>query len=63
VLKLGQEVLLRAAEVWTGDLVRAWFAKDETRVFYFVPQVAAYQPVGIPITAADFDRPPIEGRV
>ncbi|MDX1614898.1 MAG: hypothetical protein R3300_11355 [Candidatus Promineifilaceae bacterium] len=48
--------LQAVADLWDESLVREWFAKDQTKVFFYVPQVAAYQPGGIPVTAADLER-------
>ena len=46
----------RTAELWTGDLVTEWFAKDQSKIFFYVPQVAVYQPGGIPVQAADIEQ-------
>ena len=48
-LELTQENLEKAAEIWTANMVRKWFAKDNTKIFYYVPQVAVYQPQGISV--------------
>lgn len=40
---LSSEHLALTAEIWNADLVRQWFARDTTKVFFYVPQVAAYQ--------------------
>lgn len=48
-LELTQENLEKAAQIWEADKVMEWFAKDPTKIFYYVPQVAVYQPQGIPI--------------
>jgi hypothetical protein len=43
-----------ASGIWTEDLIRAWFGRDQTKVFFYVPQVAAYQG-RIDVEAGDFD--------
>lgn len=48
-LELTQENLEKAADLWTAEMVQEWFAKDHTKIFYFVPQVAVYQPQGISV--------------
>ena len=57
--KLSREALAKIAKLWTANLVREWFGKDPHRVFYFVPQVVAYQPGGIAILREDFNMPPL----
>jgi hypothetical protein len=54
---LNQQVLQDIAELWREDWVREWFGKDQTKVFFYVPQIVTYQANGIPITEADFQRP------
>jgi hypothetical protein len=34
----------RAQREWDADEVRSWFGRDHTKLFFHVPQVAAYQP-------------------
>ena len=48
-VELSDENLKKAAEIWKADEVRKWFAKDPSKIFFYVPQVAVYQPNGIPI--------------
>jgi hypothetical protein len=48
--------LQAVAELWDEAMVRTWFGKDPTKVFFYVPQVAAYQPGGIPVSAADLEK-------
>ena len=48
-LELNPENLEKAAEIWTAEMVQEWFAKDNSKIFYYVPQVAVYQPQGIPV--------------
>jgi hypothetical protein len=52
------EHLQRTAEIWTADQVTEWFGKDPTKVFFFLPQVAVYQPAGIEVQAADIEPGP-----
>ena len=33
----------KVADLWDAKMVQEWFAKDNTKVFFYVPQVAAYQ--------------------
>jgi hypothetical protein len=35
--------LENTAALWDADMVRRWFAVDRTKMFFYVPQVAAYQ--------------------
>ena len=42
-LPFGPAALGEAAALWDEELVRAWFARDPTRLFFHVPQVATYQ--------------------
>jgi hypothetical protein len=39
------ENLKATAELWDEDRVRKWFGIDNTKVFFYVQQVAAYQGV------------------
>ena len=48
-LALNQANLEKAAEIWTADKVREWFAKDQSKIFFYVPQIAVYQPQGIAV--------------
>jgi hypothetical protein len=41
-LPLGPETLARAAAEWHAERVLAWFGRDPTKLFFHVPQVAAY---------------------
>ena len=54
-LQLTPENLEEAAEIWTDDMVRTWFAKDQTKIFFYVPQIAVYQPQGIPVQRANIE--------
>ena len=42
-LPFSSENLESSAELWDEALVRAWFGVDNTKVFFYVPQVAVYQ--------------------
>lgn len=42
-LHFGPEALQQTAELWDETMIRAWFGKDNTRMFFYVPQVAVYQ--------------------
>ncbi|MCB0119189.1 MAG: hypothetical protein KDD72_09180 [Anaerolineales bacterium] len=54
-LPLTQENLTATAKLWDDVLVTEWFAKDESRMFLYVPQIATYQPQGIPIQEDDIE--------
>jgi hypothetical protein len=54
-LELTSENLEVAADIWTAEMVRAWFAKDRSKLFYYVPQVAVYQPQGISVKHDDIE--------
>jgi hypothetical protein len=43
-LPFGGEALERAQAEWDADEITSWFGRDRTRLFFHVPQVAAYQP-------------------
>jgi hypothetical protein len=43
VLPLTGENLVETARLWTEAMIRTWFAKDPNRMFFYVPQIAAYQ--------------------
>ena len=43
VLPFTTEQLENIASIWDEKKVRRWFAVDQTKVFFYVPQVAAYQ--------------------
>ena len=49
------ENLEQAAEIWTAEMVKTWFAKDPSKIFFYVPQVAVYQPGGIKVTREDLE--------
>lgn len=54
-LPLTSETLAATAELWVDKNVMEWFAKDINKMFFYVPQIAAYQPGGIPVAADDVD--------
>lgn len=54
-LALTPENLQKTAEIWDADLVQTWFAKDISRMFFYVPQVAVYQPQGISVQQEDIE--------
>lgn len=42
-LPFGPEALQKTAELWDEAMIREWFGKDNTRMFFYVPQVGVYQ--------------------
>jgi hypothetical protein len=54
-LAFDKENLQNVAELWQEDLVREWFGKDQTRVFFYVPQLVTYRRV--PVSADDIQKP------
>jgi hypothetical protein len=54
-LPLTAESMQSVAEFWTAEKVREWFARDNTRVFFHVPQVVTYQSGGIPIRPEEYE--------
>ena len=57
-LPLSQQTLREAAVIWTAQMVREWFARDRSKIFFYVPQVAAYQAGGIPVSPEEVERAP-----
>jgi hypothetical protein len=55
-LPLTEDNLIRTAEIWTEELVRTWFARDQSKIFFYVPQIAVYQAGGIPIHSEDIEK-------
>lgn len=53
-LPFSTRVLEEAARIWHEDMVRQWFGIDQSKVFFYVPQVAAYQG-RIEVSRADYD--------
>jgi hypothetical protein len=54
-LPLTSANLEKTAEIWTTDMVETWFAKDLSKMFYYVPQIAVYQPQGIAVNREDVE--------
>jgi hypothetical protein len=54
-LLLTAENLETSAGIWDAAMVKSWFAKDQTKIFFYVPQIAVYQPGGIPIERGDIE--------
>jgi hypothetical protein len=54
-LPLTTENLEKAADIWDADRVQTWFAKDKSKIFFYVPQIAVYQPQGIPVHREDME--------
>ena len=50
------ENLQKVAELWTADRVTTWFAKDNSKIFFYVPQIAVYQAGGIPVEPTDIEQ-------
>ncbi len=48
------DVMKEVSRTWKEDLVRKWFGIDRTKLFFYVPQVAAYQGK-IEVYEADFE--------
>ena len=48
------ETMALAAAVWDDAMVRNWFAKDPTKMFFYVPQAAVYQG-RIEVSIDDYD--------
>ena len=44
----------KVANIWNAGMVMQWFAVDNTKVFFYVPQVAVYQG-HIEVTLDDFE--------
>ncbi len=55
-LRLTAQNLEETAALWTAALVAEWFAKDQSKMFYYVPQIGVYQPGGIRIEAGDIEQ-------
>ena len=48
--------LRQAADLWTAVMVTTWFGKDPSKVYYHLPQIAVYQPSGIPVEPANIEQ-------
>jgi hypothetical protein len=55
IADLHNDNLQRVANFWTEDNVRKWFGADPGKVFFHVPQVAAYQPEGVHVSIDDLE--------
>jgi hypothetical protein len=55
-LPFGADALDRAQREWDAAEIRSWFGRDRTKLFFHVPQVAAYQP-RIEVGAGDVEAP------
>lgn len=53
-LPFGPATLEQARREWDDDEIRSWFGRDRTKLFFHVPQVAAYQP-RIDVSQADVE--------
>ena len=53
-LPYAPEALEQIAALWDEAMVRKWFGIDNTKVFFYVPQVAAYQGM-VPVEAEDYE--------
>lgn len=54
-LPFNRETLQKVAELWDEGMVRQWFGLDNTKVFFYVPQVATYQGK-IVVEAGDYEQ-------
>ncbi len=54
ILPFNAENCQNVVELWDADMVKCWFAVDKTKVFFYVPQAAAYQG-RIDVTRDDFE--------
>lgn len=55
-LPLTTEALHATATLWTAHRVTKWFARDKSRLFFYVPQIAAYQPGGLSVEPDDVEQ-------
>jgi hypothetical protein len=53
-LPFTSEHLTSVSELWDEAMIRDWFGRDQTKVFFYVPQVATYQG-RITVGAGDFE--------
>jgi hypothetical protein len=54
-LPLNAANLEETANIWDASMVDEWFARDNTKVFFYVPQIATYQPGGISVESNDIE--------
>jgi hypothetical protein len=52
---LSETALDDVAKIWTDDLVREWFGKDTSKLFFYVPQLAVYQAGGVRVEDGDLE--------
>jgi hypothetical protein len=55
-LPLGRGSLERARAEWNEAEIRSWFGRDRTKLFFHVPQVAAYQ-ARVDVVGRDVEAP------
>ena len=53
--KISASDLEETRRLWPEGLVVEWFGRDRNRLFYFVPQVACYQPDGVEVRPEYFE--------
>lgn len=56
-LLLSADTLEETAQLWPDTMVRRWFGRNPSMMFYRVPQVAAYADEGIPVPPEWVERP------
>ena len=56
VLRLTEENLQATAALWTDSMISEWFGRDQSRLFFYVPQIVTYQPAGIQVEMADVEQ-------
>jgi hypothetical protein len=37
-------------------MINEWFGRDQSRLFFYVPQIVTYQPAGIQVELADIEQ-------
>ena len=55
-LPFGPAALAQGAALWDAALVEEWFGRDQSRLFFHVPQVASYQE-RVRVEPGDVERP------
>lgn len=53
-LPVTSETMQDMANIWTADMVTTWFAKDQRKIFFHVPQIATYQG-HVPVEESDYE--------
>ncbi len=56
VLRLTAQNLQDTSALWTAPMVTEWFGKDDSKLFFYVPQIAVYQPEGIHVEPTDIEQ-------